>query len=235
MFFSYQRMANERVNFFRFVCLMAEVVADVLRSRLKKSYIYYNVLTLTSLLKDKNVLHTFFHLFYSAKLCCNISCKTQLPKVFSKEQWNILYDADPTLCCRQNQKDLTRICICCVTSKNVDESNLDLSLLSLILNNCCNLNAIEKAAVRTFREMKNAYISHNPKFSLSNSELESLWHGVEYNIKHLDSTNIFLNKQQNLLQRPMDESLMQKYFVYSLESTNMEHLETEVRFILFFI
>lgn len=226
-------MADERVNFFRFVCLMAEVVADVLRSRLKQSYRYSNLLTLTSFLNDKNVLHTFFHLFHPAQLCCNESCKTHLSKGFSKEQWNILYDTDPTLCCKQNQKDPTRICICCVTSKNVDESNLDLSLLSLILNNCCNLNPAEKAAVHTFREMKNRYISHNPKFSLSKSKLESLWHGVEYNIKQLVSTNSFLYKQQNLLHRPMDESLMQKYFVYSLESTKLEHLETEVRFIPF--
>ncbi|CAG2229008.1 IFIH1 [Mytilus edulis] len=77
--------------------------------------------------------------------------------------------------------------------------------------------------------MKNLYISHSSKFSLSNSDFKRLWHEAEYLIKQLNSTHIYLNKQLNLLHRPMDEALMQKYFVHCLESTKIEHLESEMK------
>ncbi|CAG2253702.1 unnamed protein product [Mytilus edulis] len=134
--------------------------------------------------------------------------QTQRAKGFSTNQWDILYDADPSLCCKQNEK----ICICCVTAKNVSESDLDISLLSLILNNCCNLTPNEKIAVQSLRDMKNNYISHPTNMSLSNSDFQSLWCQVEHNIKHLDSTKTYLYQQQILLHRPMDVSLVQKYF-----------------------
>ncbi|CAC5381115.1 unnamed protein product [Mytilus coruscus] len=219
-------MGNEKDNFFRFICLITEVVADVLRYRLKQSYRNSN---LQIFLKDTNVLHTIFHLFFPAHSCCWRGCRTQLGNVFSKKQWDILYDSDLARCCKPNQKDPNKICMCCVTSKNVDESDLDLSLLSLILINCCNLMPNEKEAIQKIREMKNDHISHNPNCSLSNLDFESLMNTLGYSIKHLDSTNIYLNRYENVLNRPMDESLMQKYFVYCAESTKIVHLESEIK------
>lgn len=226
-------MEKEKENFFRFICLMTEIVVEVLRCRLKQSYRNSKLPTLPSFLQEINVLHTIFHLFFPTYLCCWRGCRSELAKGFSKEQWAILYDADSSRCCKQNRKDMDKLCICCVTPKQVDESKLDLSLLSLILINCCNLMPHEKEAVRKIREMKNLYISHSSKFSLSNSDFKSLWHEAEYLIKQLNSTHVYLNKQLNLLHRPMDEALMQKYFVHCLESSKIEHLESEVRLALF--
>ncbi|CAC5390399.1 unnamed protein product [Mytilus coruscus] len=219
-------MEKEKDNFYRFICLITEVGGEVQRCRLKQSYSNLNLQTLSQFLNDRDVLHTLFHLFFPSHLCCWKGCsKTQRAKGFSKNQWNILYDTDPIHCCKQNQKDFDKICICCVTSKNVNESDLDLSLLSLILNNCCNLTQKEQIAVKYLRDMKNNYISHRPMLSLSNSDFQSLWHQAEINIKHLDSTNIYACQLNNLLHRPMDVSLMQKYFVYCLEAS--EQLDFE--------
>ncbi|CAG2224607.1 unnamed protein product [Mytilus edulis] len=202
-------MEKEKENYYRFICVIYEVGGDVQRCRLKRSYISSNFQILSHFLNDRDVLHTLFHLFFPTHLCCwKGCCKTQRAKGFSTNQWDILYDADPSLCCKQNEK----ICICCVTAKNVSESDLDISLLSLILNNCCNLTPNEKIAVQSLRDMKNNYISHPTNMSLSNSDFQSLWCQVEHNIKHLDSTKTYLYQQQILLHRPMDVSLVQKYF-----------------------
>lgn len=221
-------MESGKDNMFRFLCLNTEVVAKVLRSRLKQSYKNSNVQTLSSFLKDADILHIIFHLFFSVHSCCWRGCRTHTSRVLSKKQFDILYDSDPSRCCINNQNDPNKICVCCVTPKHVDEDDIDISLLSCILINCCNLMPNEKEAVQKLREIKNEYISHNPKCSLTNSDFESLWNNSEFYIKHLDSTNIYLNTRENVLNRPMDESLMQKYFV---ESVKMKH---EVRFRFFF-
>lgn len=228
-------MEKEKDNFFRFICLMTEVVVEVLRCRLKQSYINSKLQTLPSFLQEIDVLHTIYHLFFPEYLCCWRGCRSQLAKGFSREQWAMLYDSDPSRCCKTNQKDVNKICIYCVTPKLVDEMDLDLSLLSLILMNCCNLMHHEREAVLKFREMKNRYISHRSKCSLSNSDFKRLWYEAECQIKQLNNTHIYLDKLLNLLHRPMDEALMQKYFVHCLESTKIEHLESEVRLALFFI
>lgn len=223
-------MGSEKENFFRFICLITEVVVDVLRYRLNQSYRNSNLQTF---LKDTDVLHTIFHLFFQTHSCCWKGCRTHASRVLSKKQWDILYDSDPARCCNQNQNDTNKTCMCCVTPKSVDESDLDLSLLSLILINCCNLMPNEKEATQKIRETKNNYISHNPNCSLSNVEFESLLNTLGYSIKHLDSTNIYLSRYENILNRTLDETLMKQYFTYCAESTKIQHFETEVRFILF--
>lgn len=226
-------MGSETENFFRFICLISELVADVLRYRLKQSYINSNFQTF---LKDNDVLHTIFHLFFPIYSCCWKGCRTHASRVLSKKQWDILYDSDPVRCCKPKQRDPNETCMCCVTPKSVDESDLDISLLSLILINCCNLMPNEKEAIQKIREMKNNYISHNPHCSLSNVDFESLLNILRHSIKHLDSTNIYLSRYENILNRTLDETLMKQYFTYCAESTKTEHLETmetEVRFVPF--
>lgn len=223
-------MEKEKANCFRFIYLMVEVVPEILRFRLKQSYRNSNLKTLPSFLKENNVLHTLFHLFYdSSSYCCWNGCRIQRerPKGFSKEQWNILYDADSTKYCQKNPKYPNKICICCVTPKNIDEKVLDLSLLCLLLNNCSNLMPNEKEAVQNIRELKNDHVSHKSSCRLSKSDFLILWKKAELYIKHLDSTNIYLHQRENLLKGPIDESLMQQYFVQSLETMS------EVRLIFF--
>lgn len=227
-------MGSEKDNFFRFICLITEVVAEVFRCRLKQSYKNSHVKSLPSFLKDTGVLHTIFHLFFPRQLCCWKGCRTQSSNV-SIKQWNILYDSDPSRCCNQNQKDPSKICLCCVSPKNVDESDLDLSLLSLILINCCNLMPNEAEAVHRLRDMKNVFFSHNRNCSLSQLDFESLLENTKIYTQHLDSTNIYLKNHLNVLNRPLDESLMQKYFMYGLESMSMEQVRNEVRYRVFVI
>lgn len=222
-------MDEEKELFFRFLCLITEVVPEVLQCRLEQTYTNLNVQTLQSFLGNENVLHTIFHLFYQGYLCCwNTRCETKRAKGFIIGQWDSLYNADLSLRCNKKQNDTNDICICRVTPKNVVERDLDLSLLSLILINCSNLLPREKEAVKKFRQMKNDYISHNRKCSLSKSEFDKLWEEATIYIKDLNNTQIYLDEQENLRHRSLDEPLMEKYIKKCLEC---EQKESQVRLI----
>lgn len=216
-------MEEERVNFFRFLCLLTEVVAEVLRCRLKQSFLPSKVQTLQSFLKNDDVLHTLFHLFFQSQ-CCSNCVWPHSEKGLYKRQWNVIYDADRKLCCKPNLKDSNKICLCCVTPKDVDTKDLDLSLLSLILINCCKLGPNEVEAVKQLRQMKNDYASHNTNNCLTNTDFNRLWSQAKRYIIILNNTNLYLSMQENILHRPMDEALMQNYFV------TCQNIESQVKF-----
>lgn len=83
----------------------------------------------------------------------------------------------------------------------------------------------EKEAVQNIRELKNDHVSHKSSCRLSKSDFLILWEKAELYIKHLDSTNIYLLQRENLLKGPIDESLMQQYFVQSLDTISEVRLK----------
>ncbi|CAC5380605.1 unnamed protein product [Mytilus coruscus] len=118
-------------------------------------------------------------------------------------------------------------CHCKYTANPISLNDLDLTLLSLILLNCCSLSSNEGTLISDLREFKNNFLSHNTDGAISETEYSTLWTDLTSYVLQLDPS-----KQNDLViiqNRPLDESLCQ-YYVTSLLDVHviLEKIDTKI-------
>ncbi|XP_052089744.1 uncharacterized protein LOC127726386 [Mytilus californianus] len=177
-----------------------EVVTPVFRQRLEKDYKSKGLGCLQDFINSKPVLHILFHLRHKNTQCCvdSTNCVNHGPLPLNYSQWDLLYIEKPTSGFHH--------CHCKYSAKVVTLDDLDISLASLILLNCCNLAPNERSLISDLRQFKNNYLSHNTKGAITQAEYTTLWGDPS---KQDDFIRI-----QN---RPLDDSLCNKYVVCLLD------------------
>ncbi|CAG2197990.1 unnamed protein product [Mytilus edulis] len=161
-------------------------------------------------LSTVNMLFTpYFTYGHRNSWCCKdkTNCRnhTSLPLVYC--QWKKLYSENPGPGIHN--------CHCKFTANPVQLKDLDISLSSLILLNCCNLSQPEAEAVQLLRQYKNDYLSHNTTGCITQTEYNTLWPDLVTYVLRLDpSQNDSLIKIEH---RPLDKSLCKKYFTFLLD------------------
>lgn len=115
-------------------------------------------------------------------------------------------------------------CLCKYIAKPSQLDDLDMTLLSLLLSlllqEYCNLPQNEYEVINQFRQIKNDYSSHNSRAAINQSEFKSLWSDITNLILRIDSS-----LQDNLVRlerRPLDETLCYKY------STEISGIQTKL-------
>lgn len=209
-FVLYRTMDREdRRRFFVLGSLFLEIVTPLFRTRLEEYYQKCSLRSLRDFLNHQPVLHTLFHLRHRNAWCCRdkVNCKSSRSLPLNYSQWDLMYVENPGPGIHN--------CHCKYTAKMVDSSDIDITLLGLILLNCCDLSPQDEDAVRMLLQCKNECISHNTNASMTQPDFSSAWTVLEKFVLQLDIT-----KQDDLtriLKRPLDEALCQRYFVHLLD------------------
>ncbi|CAC5395282.1 unnamed protein product [Mytilus coruscus] len=197
---------DDRRRYFIVGSVILEIVQPLFRTRLENDYRSKGMGSLQAFLSTLPVIHILFHLRHGNAYCCkdNRNCRnnSKLPLIYC--QWDLLYTETPG--------QPGHNCHCKFTANPVQVNELDITLVSLILLNCCHLGPSEKNAVRKLRRYKNDYLSHNTKGKINETEYKSLWRDLTNFVLQLDP-----NKQDDLIRiekRPLDEGS----FEYSQET-----------------
>ncbi|XP_063415522.1 uncharacterized protein LOC134697278 isoform X2 [Mytilus trossulus] len=200
---------DDRRRYFIVGSVILEIVTPVFRQRLEKDYKSKGLGCLQDFINSKPVIHILFHLRHTNTKCCvdttNCRYRKKLPLYYS--QWDLLYTEMPG--------PHKHHCHCLYTTNNVKLDDLDITLASLILLNCCNLTPNEVILIRELREFKNNYLSHNTKGAITEKEFQTLWKDLMTGVLQLDPS-----KQDDFIRiqnRPLDDSLCNKYFVCLLD------------------
>ncbi|CAG2231820.1 unnamed protein product [Mytilus edulis] len=171
---------EDRRRYFIVGSVILEIVQPLLRTKLENDY------------KRKENAY-----------CCKdkINCRnnSKLPLIYC--QWDLLYTENPG--------QPGHNCYCKFIANPVQLNELDITLTSLILLNCCHLGPSEENAVRKLRRYKNDYLSHNTEGKINETEYKSLWTDLINCVLQLDP-----NKQDELIRiqnRPLDEGLCSRY------------------------
>ncbi|XP_076117413.1 uncharacterized protein LOC143085109 [Mytilus galloprovincialis] len=199
--------------------VILEIVSPLLRKKLEDCYTSKGFGCLQDFINSLPVKHILFHLRHKNSKCCvdtaNCVNKQSLPLNYS--QWNRMYTAGSK---KHN-------CHCKYTSKPIPLNDLDLTLLSLILLNCCSLSLNEETLISDLREFKNNYLSHNTDGAITETEYNTLWTDLTKHVLQLDPS-----KQNNLViiqNRPLDESLCQYYVTCLLDvHVILEKIDTKI-------
>ncbi|CAC5412710.1 unnamed protein product [Mytilus coruscus] len=194
---------EDRRRYFVFGSCFFEIVAPVFSKRLENDYRSRGMASLRDFLNSRTVLHILFHLRHRNISCCvdNSNCTNNAALPLNYSQWNLLYTENPGPGIHN--------CHCKYTAKLVQLDDLDITLAGQILLNCCGLSPSEVTAIRSLRQYKNDYLSHNTKGALTESDFKTAWADLEISILQLDST-----KQDDIIRifnRPLDESLCSRY------------------------
>ena len=102
------------------------------------------------------------------------------------------------------------------TAIRVPTANLDMTLASLILMNCCNLAQPIENAIRSLRQYRNDYLGHNTDFGIPETEYNVLWQDMTTFILQLD-----VSKKDDVIRmekRPLDVALCTKYCTIILDN-----------------
>ncbi|CAG2236041.1 unnamed protein product [Mytilus edulis] len=189
--------------------VILEVVTPLFQQRIEHDFTTGGFGSLQAFINSQHVIHTLFHLRHRNSWCCKDKTKCRnpaaLPLVYC--QWNKLYSENPGPGIHN--------CHCKFSANPVQLNELDISLSSLILLNCCTLSQPEVEAVQLLRQYKNDYLSHNTTGCITQTEYNTLWPDLVTNVLRLDPT-----KQDDLVRvehRPLDESLCKKYFTFLLD------------------
>ncbi|XP_071126222.1 uncharacterized protein [Mytilus edulis] len=189
--------------------VILEVVTPLFQQRIEHDFTTGGFGSLQAFINSQQVIHTLFHLRHRNSWCCkdkpNCHNPSALPLIYC--QWNKLYSENPGPGIHN--------CHCKFTANPVQLKDLDISLSSLILLNCCNLSQPEAEAVQLLRQYKNDYLSHNTTGCITQTEYNTLWPDLVTYVLRLDPT-----KQDDLVRiehRPLDESLCKKYFTFLLD------------------
>ncbi|XP_052077071.1 uncharacterized protein LOC127715081 [Mytilus californianus] len=189
--------------------VILEVVTPMFQQKIENEYTTGGFRSLQAFINSQQVIHILFHLRHRNSWCCkdkaNCHNPSALPLVYC--QWNMLYSENPGPGIHN--------CHCKFTANSVQLNELDISLSSLILLNCCNLSQPEEEAVQLLRQYKNDYLSHNTTGCITQTEYNTLWPDIVTYVLRLDPT-----KQDDLVRienRPLDESLCKKYFTCLLD------------------
>ncbi|XP_063414051.1 uncharacterized protein LOC134696280 [Mytilus trossulus] len=189
--------------------VILEVVTPLFQQKIKNDYTTGGFGSLQAFINSQQVIHTLFHLRHRNSWCCkdksNCHNPSVLPLVYC--QWNKLYSENPGPGIHN--------CHCKFTANLVQLNELDISLSSLILLNCCNLSQPEEEAVQLLRQYKNDYLSHNTTGCITQTEYNTVWPDLVTYVLRLDpSKNDSLIKIEH---RPLDKSLCKKYFTFLLD------------------
>ncbi|CAC5368176.1 unnamed protein product [Mytilus coruscus] len=189
--------------------VILEVVTPLFQQKTENEYTTGGFGSLQAFINSQQVIHTLFHLRHRNSLCCKDKAKCRnhaaLPLVYC--QWKKLYSENPGPGIHN--------CHCKFTANQVQLNEMDISLSSLILLNCCNLSQPEEEAVQLLRQYKNDYLSHNTTGCITRTEYNTLWPDLVTYVLRLDpSENDALVKIEH---RPLDKSLCKKYFTFLLD------------------
>ncbi|CAC5381876.1 unnamed protein product [Mytilus coruscus] len=178
--------------------------------RIEIDYTSCGLASLQDFLNKQSTIHVLFHLRHRNTWCCKdkTKCSNNRSLPLQYCQWDLLYtETNPGV----NPHD----CHCKFSANPVQLGDLDITLASLILLNCCNLTPDEKAAIKKLRQYKNDYLSHNIKGAITKREYRTLWADLTNFILQLDPS-----KQDNLTRieaRPLDEALCSRYCISLLD------------------
>ncbi|CAG2231822.1 unnamed protein product [Mytilus edulis] len=196
---------EDRRRYFIVGSVILEIVQPLFRTKLENDYSSKGLGSLQAFLNTLPVLHILFHLRHRNAYCCkdNINCRnnSKLPLIYC--QWDLLYTENPG--------QPGHNCHCKFIANPVQLNDLDITLASLILLNCCHLGTSEENAIRKLRRYKNDYLSHNTEGKINETEYKSLWTDLTNFVLHLDP-----NKQDDLIRiekRPLDEGLCNRYSI----------------------
>ncbi|VDI59111.1 Hypothetical predicted protein, partial [Mytilus galloprovincialis] len=195
---------EDRRRYFIVGSVILEVVTPLFWKRIENEYTNCGLASLQDFLNKQSTIHILFHLRHRNTWCCkdktNCSNNGALPLNYC--QWDLSYtETHPSV----NPHG----CHFKFSANPVQLDNLDITLASLILLNCCNLTPDEKAAIQKLRQYKNDYLSHNIKGTITKREYKSLWADLTNFILQLDSS-----KQDDMTRieaRPLDEALCSRY------------------------
>ncbi|CAC5380604.1 unnamed protein product [Mytilus coruscus] len=199
--------------------VILEIVSPLLRKRLEDGYKSKGFDCLQKFVNSLPVKHILFHLRHKNSTCCvdKTNCINQQSLPLNYSQWNRMYTAGST---KHN-------CHCKYTANPISLNDLDLTLLSLILLNCCSLSSDEGTLITDLREFKNNYLSHNTDGAISETEYSTLWTDLTTYVLQLDPS-----KQNDLViiqNRPLDESLCQYYVTCLLDvHVILEKIDTKI-------
>ncbi|VDI51545.1 Hypothetical predicted protein [Mytilus galloprovincialis] len=196
---------EDRRRFFVIGSVFLEVVTPVFRRQLENNYIKAGFSCLQDFLNNQPVVHTLFHLNHRyAWYCCvdSTNCKARQQLPLHNYQWNLLYTENPG--------PGKHHCHCKYTAKPVQLDDLDITLMGLILVNCLTLAPSKEQAVRSLRQYKNDYLSHNTNCGIPEPKYNSLWPDLTYHILQLDP-NRQLSDLEDMKNRPLNEELYWKF------------------------
>lgn len=124
---------EDRRRYFVFASVILDIVTPLFQDMIEKYYATIKITTLQDFMESQNVVHTLFHLRHRNGRCCkdigNCDNKNSLPLI--PLQWKKLYSEIP--------RPGTNNCHCKFTANTFQLDDLDISLSSLILKNCCKL------------------------------------------------------------------------------------------------
>ncbi|CAG2186789.1 unnamed protein product [Mytilus edulis] len=172
---------EDRRRYFIVGSVILEVVTPLLWKRIEHDYTNSGLASLQDFLNKKSTIHIIFHLRHRNTWCCrdktNCSNNGALPLNYC--QWDLLYT-------ETNTGVNPHGCQCKFSANPVQLDNLDITLASLILLNCCILTPGEKTAIQKLRQYKNDYLSHNIKGAITKGEYKTLWADLTNCILQLD-------------------------------------------------
>jgi hypothetical protein len=148
MFFLGRMDEEDRRRYFVVASVILEIVTPLFRKQLEDSYIRRQFTCLQDFLNHQQVIHTLFHFRHRNMTCCKDqrNCKYHNRLPLYQTQWNLLYTE-----VKQNSQ---HFCHCNCTANPVQTADLDMTLASLILVNCCNLAQPIVDAIRSLRQYK---------------------------------------------------------------------------------
>ncbi|XP_052083027.1 uncharacterized protein LOC127720479 [Mytilus californianus] len=213
---------EDRRRYFVVGSVILEIVQPLFRTRLENEYSSKGLGSLQAFLNTQPIIHILFHLRHRKAYCCkdNLNCRnnSKLPLIYC--QWDLLYTENPG----QSGHN----CHCKFKANPVQLNELDITLASLILLNCCHLVPSEENAIRELRRYKNDYLSHNINGKINETEYKSLWTDLTNFVLQLDP-----NKQVDLIMienRPLDEGLCSRYSIDLLNvHKKLNEMETRIQ------
>ena len=200
---------EDKRRYFIVGSVIFEVVTPLFRQRIENRYKSLRLGSFQAFLNQQPIIHILFHLRHRNVWCCtdrpNCTNNQTLPLIYC--QWNLLYTENPG--------PWHPLCHCKYTAKAVQLDEIDITLSGLLLLNCCSLGPVEENAIKTLRQFKNDYLSHNTKGSITLAEYNTLWSDLKTYVLQLDPS-----KEDDLVRienRPLDEALCNKYFTSLLD------------------
>ncbi|VDI40626.1 Hypothetical predicted protein [Mytilus galloprovincialis] len=213
---------EDRRRYFIVGSVILEIVTPVFRQRLEKDYENKGLGSLQDFINSKPVIHILFHLRHKNTQCCvdSANCVNHGPLPLNYNQWDLLYTEKPTPGFHH--------CFCKYSAKAITLDDLDITLASLILMNCCNLSPNEFSLISDLRQFKNNYLSHNTKGAITQAEYTTLFGDLTTYVLQLDPS-----KQDDFIRiqnRSLDDSLCNKYVVCLLDiHQKLEEIDTRIQ------
>ncbi|CAC5381376.1 unnamed protein product [Mytilus coruscus] len=216
---------DDKRRYFVVGSVILEVVTPLFRTRLESDYTSKGLTSLQAFLNTQPIKHILFHLRHRNTQCCvdGLNCHNHpsLPLIYC--QWKRLYSEKPG--------NALHDCHCKFTANSVKLEDLDITLSSLILLNCCILTPADDVAIQGLRQYKNDYLSHNTTGRISQTEYKSLWTNLTNFVLQLDPS-----KHDDIIRierRPLDESLCNSYTLNLLDiHKKLDEIDTSIQSII---